>query len=86
MEGILHLFLYSAMNEIDYQTLVLTYQQKSFDLFSQTVALEARLKTSAKRIEELTGKVNQLTTENEKLKAKPKTTTKKTDNSSSEGF
>ena len=86
MEGILHLFLYSAMNEIDYQTLVLTYQQKSFDLFSQTVALEARLKTSAKRIEELTDKVNQLTTENEKLKAKPKTTTKKTDNSSSEGF
>ena len=74
------------MNEIDYQTLVLTYQQKSFDLFSQTVALEARLKTSAKRIEELTSKVNQLTTENEKLKAKPKTTTKKTDNSSSEGF
>lgn len=74
------------MNEIDYQTLVLTYQQKSFDLFSQTIALEARLKTSAKRIEELTSQVNQLSLENEKLKTKPKATTKKTDNSSSEEF
>jgi regulator of replication initiation timing len=74
------------MNEIDYQTLVLTYQQKSFDLFSQTVALEARLKTSSKRIEELTNQVNQLSIENAKLKEKPKTTTKKTDNSSSEEF
>lgn len=79
-------FFYLLMNEIDYQTLVLTYQQKSFDLFSQTVALEARLKTSNKRIDELTNMINELSAENERLKTKPKTTNKKADNLSTGEF
>ena len=62
------------MNEQDYKTLIATYQQKSFDLFSQVVALEARLNTSNQLVEALTTKVNELNSQLEK-KAKPRKTT-----------
>jgi len=74
------------MNETDYKTLILTYQQKSFDLFSQTVALEARLKTSTQLIEELSTKVNQLTSEIDSLNSKISKKTQKVENLNSEGF
>ncbi len=49
------------MNEQDYKSLIITYQQKSFDLFSQVVALEAKQATLNSLVKELTDKVNDLT-------------------------
>lgn len=60
------------MSEQELKVLLSTYQQKSFDLFNQVVALEARLSTSNNLIEALTNKVNELNEENEKLKTKAK--------------
>ena len=40
---------------------IITYQQKSFDLFSQTVALEAKQATLSQLVKELTEKVEDLT-------------------------
>ena len=64
------------MSEQELKTLLSTYQQKSFELFNQVVALEARLSTSNNLIEALTNKVNELNEENEKLKIKTKRTVK----------
>jgi regulator of replication initiation timing len=64
------------MSEQELKVLLSTYQQKSFDLFNQVVALEARLSTSNNLIEALTNKVNELNEENEKLKTKAKRNTK----------
>lgn len=60
------------MSEQELKVLLSTYQQKSFELFNQVVALEARLSTSNNLIEALTNKVNELNDENEKLKTKAK--------------
>jgi regulator of replication initiation timing len=60
------------MSEQEIKTLLSTYQQKSFELFNQVVALEARLTNSNGVIEALTNKVAELTEENQKLKSKPK--------------
>ena len=60
------------MSEQELKTLLSTYQQKSFELFNQVIALESRLTTSNQLIEALTNKVNNLNEENEKLKAKTK--------------
>ena len=53
--------LYEPMNENDYKNLIITYQQKSFDLFSQVVALEAKQATLSQLVKELTEKVEDLT-------------------------
>ena len=53
--------LYELMNEQDYKSLIITYQQKSFDLFSQVVALEAKQSTLSQLVKELTEKVEDLT-------------------------
>ena len=53
--------LYKTMNETDYKNLIITYQQKSFDLFSQVVALEAKQSTLNQLVKELTEKVEDLT-------------------------
>jgi regulator of replication initiation timing len=60
------------MSEQELKVLLSTYQQKSFELFNQVVALEARLSTSNNLIEALTNKVNELNEENDKLKTKAK--------------
>jgi predicted RNase H-like nuclease (RuvC/YqgF family) len=52
--------LYELMNEQDYKNLIITYQQKSFDLFSQVVALEAKQSTLNQLVKELTEKVEDL--------------------------
>lgn len=75
------------MNENDYKSLIIVYQQKSFDLFSQVVALEAKMATSYQLIESLTLKINELKTEIENIKTKnKKTSSKLLDNSSTEDF
>jgi regulator of replication initiation timing len=71
------------MSEQELKTLLSTYQQKSFELFNQVIALEARLSTSNSLIEALTHKVNELNEENEKLKTKAKRNIK---NNSEETF
>ena len=48
------------MNETDYKNLIVTYQQKSFDLFSQVVALEAKQASLNQLTKELTEKVEDL--------------------------
>ncbi len=52
--------LYKSMNETDYKNLIVTYQQKSFDLFSQVVALEAKQASLNQLVKELTEKVEDL--------------------------
>jgi len=47
-------------NETDYKILLGTYQQKSFDLFNQVVALEARVSSCNQTIDVLNKKVNDL--------------------------
>lgn len=54
------------MNEIDFKNLLGSYQQKSFDLFTQVIALEAKISTANQTIESLTLKINQLSEELEK--------------------
>ena len=61
------------MNETDYKNLILTYQQKSFGLFSQVVALEAKQATLNQLVKELTEKVEDL---NKKLERKNRGTKK----------
>ena len=73
MGGIPPFLLYKTMNETDYKNLIITYQQKSFDLFSQVVALEAKQVTLSQLVKELTEKVEDL---NKKLERKNRGTKK----------
>ena len=73
------------MNENDYKTLIITYQQKSFDLFSQVVALEAKLSSSNQIIESLMKQVNDLNSELDSLKSKNKKTSTKISDSLNSG-
>jgi uncharacterized coiled-coil protein SlyX len=73
------------MNETDYRSLILVYQQKSSDLFSQTVALEAKVMVANQTIEALKKKVAEQEDELSKLKTRKKST-QKTDNLSAEEF
>lgn len=63
------------MIEQDYQYLIATYQRKSQELFTQTIALEAKNNQLSTLVEALTNKVNEQKEELEKLK-KPKRGTK----------
>lgn len=56
-------------NEMDYKILLGTYQQKSFDLFNQVVALEARVSSSNQTIEVLNKRVTDLISELESQKS-----------------
>ena len=67
------------MNEQDYKNLILAYQNKSYDLFSQVVALEAKLSTSNQLVEALTAKVNELKSDLEKKPKTRKSSTKQTE-------
>jgi len=74
------------MTENDYKNFIGVYQQKSYDLFNQNIALEAKVISLNQMIEALTKKINEQNDEIEKLKAKNTRKTTKTDNSSSEEF
>ena len=56
------------MNEQDYQHLLTAYQRKSTELFTQTIALEAKNNQLLSLVEALTQKVNEQKEEIEKLK------------------
>jgi len=63
------------MTEQDLKYLISSYQQKSFDLLTQSIANDAKVKQLSEVVELLTTKVNQQNEELEKLK-KPKRRTK----------
>lgn len=73
------------MNETDYRSLIIVYQQKASDLFSQTVALEAKVMVANQTIEALKKKTAEQEDELNKLKTRKKST-QKTDNLSAEEF
>ena len=56
-------------SEVDYQILLGTYQQKSSELLSQTIALEARVRASNHQIDVLNKQVNDLIAELERHKS-----------------
>lgn len=58
------------MSEQDYKYLLLSYQQKSFDLFTQNIALDSKVKQLSELVESLTTKVNQLESQKSKRTAK----------------
>ena len=60
------------MNEQDLKYLIASYQQKSFDLFSQSVANEAKIRQLNELVEALTKQINDQNTELEKLRMKVK--------------
>jgi hypothetical protein len=62
------------MTEQDLKNLLGVYQQKTHELFSQNIALEAKIATLSSLVEALTGKINELTS----LQKEPQKTTKKT--------
>lgn len=66
------------MNETDYRALILVYQQKSADLFSQIVALEAKMMVLNQKFEEQSKEAVELKKEVETLKLKNKKTQSKT--------
>ena len=63
------------MTEQDLKYLISSYQQKSFDLLTQSIANDAKVKQLSEVVELLTTKVNQQNEELEKLN-KPKRRTK----------
>jgi len=64
------------MNEQDYKYLIATYQQKSFEFLSQSIANDAKIRQLNDLVEALTTKVNEQKQEIEKLTQKSKRTTK----------
>ena len=64
------------MTEQDLKYLIASYQQKSFDLLSQTIASDAKVKQLSELVEVLTTKINEQNEEIDKLTSKPKRTTK----------
>jgi hypothetical protein len=69
------------MTEQDLKYLISSYQQKSFDLLTQSIANDAKVKQLSEVVELLTTKVNQQNEELEKLK-KPKRGSKIEENAS----
>lgn len=68
------------MDEQDYKYLITTYQQKIFDILSQLIASEARVKKLSDGIEALSLKVKQQQDELDKLSQKTKRNTKSEEN------
>ena len=60
------------MNEQDLKYLIASYQQKSFDLFSQSIANDAKIRQLNDLVEALNNKVKEQQEEIDKLNSKPK--------------
>lgn len=67
------------MNEQDLKYLIASYQQKSFDLFSQSIANDAKIRQLSDMVEALNTRVSEQQQEIDKLSSKPKRTTQKED-------
>jgi len=73
------------MNEIDLKPLLSVYQKKSFDLFTQVVALEAKNLSLSQMLENLNAENESLKSENSKLKSKKSSHSQKLSNSDNSG-
>ena len=60
------------LNEQDLKYMLATYQQRSADLFTQSIAHEAKIRQLNDLVEALTTKVSEQQEELDKLSAKPK--------------
>jgi len=67
------------MSEQDLKYLIASYQQKSFDLLSQSVANDAKIRQLTDLVELLNTKINDQQKEIDKLLPKTKRTTQKED-------
>lgn len=56
------------MNDQDYKYLLATYQQKTFDMLSQVISYDAKIRQLNDLVEALTLRVNEQKEEIEKLK------------------
>ena len=74
------------MNEQDLKYLIMSYQQKSYDLFSQSIANDAKIRQLNELVEALTTKVKEQQEELDKLKSKTKKTSASTTSSKEEDF
>jgi predicted RNase H-like nuclease (RuvC/YqgF family) len=61
-------FMY--IKEDDYKTLISVYQQKTFDLFNQNIALEAKISTLNSLIKNMNETIEQITKERDKITKK----------------
>lgn len=61
---------FKYISEEDYKTLISIYQQKTFELFNQNIALEAKTATLNKLVEQLTDNINKITKMSEKSSRK----------------
>jgi hypothetical protein len=78
---------FKYISEEDYKTLIAIYQQKTFELFNQTIALEAKVSSLNKLVEKLTENINKITKiseKNVKRKGKIQTEVVQEDNFSEE--
>jgi len=57
---------YKYISEDDYKTLISVYQQKTFDLFNQNIALEAKVATLGSLVESLNETIENITKEQSK--------------------
>jgi hypothetical protein len=65
---------FNYISEDDYKTLISIYQQKTFELFNQNIALEAKITNLNKLVEKLTDNINKIAKTNERVskrKVKP---------------
>lgn len=62
------------MNDQDYKYLLATYQQKTFDMLSQVISYDAKIRQLNDLVEALTSRVNEQKEEIEKLKKAKKNT------------
>jgi hypothetical protein len=58
------------ISEEDYKTLISVYQQKTFDLFNQNIALEAKASSLNSLIKSLNSTIEEITEQKEKLAKK----------------
>lgn len=66
---------FKYISEEDYKTLITIYQQKTFELFNQNIALEAKTASLNKLVEQLTDNINKITKMSERTsKRKGKST------------
>ena len=61
---------FKYISEEDYKTLITIYQQKTFELFNQNIALEAKTASLNKLVEQLTDNINKITKMSERSSRK----------------
>jgi hypothetical protein len=57
---------YKYISEDDYKTLISIYQQKTFEMFNQNIALEAKVATLGSLVESLNETIEKITKEQDR--------------------